>query len=490
MLQEHGQKASACLDALRKLPRFPRFSFDQSVSALEATQKASYQELLASEHAQRASLQRDAQTSKTRAQLLYHRNCIAALEIDPLPRREAGATTYVCTDDDFEVHTHSSAEQKIAALLEKSARDIEAHKVVGSLMNEYCDRSQQVLEGAGKKAKRVARTCESAIAGSVKAKISTAAAVMFYHNQTRGCVALPTGSAGTRNLGTLLITHRHYYEVPGGIAVDSPIRVGSTVGYVAYPNQSALPLTGTVHSVFSPEGQDVMYLYTDIHPSGLSKFTFGKPKVGTPVTIKTGAVVGRTDDGLVQVSWSEAMGVVKSTSDQITHYDATTAHGDCGFPVFAADGSIIALHTLGNDTYDGKQRANAGERLFNRPYPKRGESVLPRFDPDPIGPSLQGRVTRPGKPDAFQDLSQFRMVEKMSYNGLRQDKNLTGLMPQHHWAKPSTLLNHLEARKYADEVDYKFDHKLYKQPSWPPCSMTGSTTFPLHLWRPQPIQSG
>lgn len=388
-------------------------------------------------------------------------------EATPPPVCENAKSLILLDDDRFIPVDEREMEGKIRDLLKVSERTIARHREVGALMTAHCAEYEPSLEVAQKSVLRSRKkgpptALESEITGSKKACYGAASAVLFHKNQIRGATALPIGDVKMGNLGTLLITHRHYNDNE-----DVPIYVGQVVSYIAYPNPRGVPHEGQVISIVCPPGQDVQYLWTTAKPVGLSKFGFtADPRVGDPIFMVTATAIRTLKDGVREVDWESTLGKVVAANARHIHYDVTTVNGDCGFPVYIK-GNIASIHTLGGSTYDGAKRANAGERVEYLPPPKKGTSSVPHFDPNPAFcqsmPRLEGRTVGPGLIDAAFDANRRRNLEKVSYSGLRQDINLLGAMPVHHWAKPSTKDNHREIAKYFDEIEYDLDEELLKK---------------------------
>jgi hypothetical protein len=331
--------------------------------------------------------------------------------------------------------------------MQRSVQAITDHCVVGGKMSELASRS------SGLKGTRLAPCLEGEISGSVKYEYPTNAGVVHAEGYpTRGALLAPYGTEAR----LVFVTIRHKFDEDTRIFVDKPYTVGDSV--TVFP-QRGEPIQAKISAIFCPVDKDVQFCYTQALAQNIPKVEFAPPEVGKAMKITTGSL---TKDP----KWYEAQGSCCANTQVASYYNFTTKNGDCGFPVFQHNGKVVGIHCYGNSRVQGK-RLNGAIRLTWPPIPKLRSSFVPPYTPLPMGEGvLQAAV--PGVLPVirkFVDQNKFRMVEKLKYYGLRQDKNLLGLVPMHHFMKPNTAMNHLEVQKYFDPIQVVLDTKRFAMAS-------------------------
>jgi hypothetical protein len=291
---------------------------------------------------------------------------------------------------------------------------------------------------------------ESEISGSRRAEFLPSSAQISVGGDVRGAIACPTGSLKNNNDGVCFITHRHWFDETKQCYVDKVFKVGDKITVHMAVDHNGPPRTGEIVSLVCPQGDDVMRLYTDVPSHGLGRVDFGKPKIGAACYMHL-----RDENG----KWCHPPGIITGEDGKFAYYTCSTAPGDCGYPITQADGKVVAMHLYGCDKSAPGGTANAGCNVGYVGPPKVKTFVAPEFFPNPFGPGdkLQGRCAGRAEPRVTHHPERFRLVEGFKVRGLRTDKNLLGLLPEHHMAKPSTQMCFEELGKYHDTMLCNFD---------------------------------
>jgi len=366
------------------------------------------------------------------------------------PSLEAAQPVIVCDDMGFVTVPAVDVEKVIDDLLAKSKMEIAAHKTIGQQMDRMVAAEER---GPGRKKPRP--NLESEISGSVRYRMPMNTGFVQGPGGRRGCLLAPYRLGET--LALVVVTVRHAWDVALNDYRDWPFQLGDAVtvrSQVDYLGETPLR-GGTVRSVVAPEGRDVMFAYTDVRADGVPPVSLSTgPKIGAMVKV---VAHGEDAKGFY---WTEAPGKLVKVTDAHLYYDLTTLPGDCGCPAYDASGRVMGIHAYGKLKANG-HNANGCVRFKWPQIPKVGTWQLPSFEPVLATGELQGVVVgTPGMPSTMQE-EHFRMVEKLQYRGLREDKDLTGLMPKHHYMKPSTKMQHQEVAKFGDEVQFSFDRERY-----------------------------
>jgi len=390
----------------------------------------------------------------------------------PTPRLEASGdfvpTSHNVVVSDDTGFKSISALDYLDFLTECSAKSVEAverHMQVGEKM------AKQTKKDSKRHKNDDAPKLESEMSGSKRIEFGSNAAFVLCGGQARNAAAFPVGSERTKNSGLVFVTHRHMFDGPSQQYVDVPFKLGQKVSVCLFIDRTRLVSSafreGNVVAVVAIDGQDLQWVYTDIVPEGLSKYPVGKPQLGHSVKLVMGTFA-QTTEGPV-VFWNETMGKVVHVQRDYVYYDATTVKGDCGSPVYQQDGTVVASHVYGSQTYEPGKLANAGTRLVPPPLPSRGHYHVPPFTPLPFGPQAGAEgVALVGGMRAYLRPDLYRRTEALKYRALRfcsegQRYRLNGLIPVHHYMKPSTRMNHLEVQKYGVPVQCAFDKDLYQK---------------------------
>lgn len=347
----------------------------------------------------------------------------------PKGRLEGSAPVVVCDDTQHRVvHGEQAFSDEIQRLKEQSLSMIQAHWDVAAKMDDL------VAGSVGQRAPSKGlpgAVLEAEMAGSQKYDLPVhAGVVMSATHAPRGATLAPYGP----DAHLVFITVRHAWSEALQRFVDQPYKVGDMV---QVHTQHREIVEARVEAVYAPPGVDAHYCYTSALAGPIPKLKFGAPAVGRAMDIVSAPLT-------VAPTFRGAKGVCTNLSDSHAYYNLTTTAGDCGFPVYQHNGQLAGIHVLGGVIVGGVRR-NACVRLLWPKLPKKHTEVLPPFDPVPLA-ELQGDVAGPD----FHLPEKFRCVDKLKFKGLRTDKDVSGLMPEHFWMKPSTAMNHAEVRKYKD----------------------------------------
>lgn len=297
---------------------------------------------------------------------------------------------------------------------------------------------------------------ESEMVSSKKTTVGDMTASVRVGADRRGAYVYGTAA------GSTIVTHRHYCE-------DDEVRdvvwqIGQRIHVtlcldtpMAGPLSALHEREAKITAVFARPGQDLVYYFVDLKVPVLDtrhRTHNLMPTVGMSVSHCTLF----TDSAKGTYEWRIASGAICAEKDGHVFYDFTTAPGDCGYPVYAADGSLLACHLWGNVPHNGR-KYNGGLMYGTKvPPQKTGTFKVPSFDVNEADGQRQGRVLKRGVMKYMVSERHKRMTEKFTVRGLRADRDLRGLKPLHYWAKPSTKMNKEELSKFADELDYKLDN--------------------------------
>jgi hypothetical protein len=290
---------------------------------------------------------------------------------------------------------------------------------------------------------------------SVKDTFGTNTAVVRNGLDIRGAVVM--ADAGQ---SYVFATHRH--QVIDGQPVDCPWKVGDVVQLCCYANT---PVKGklaqlewidvTIAAVSGQDGRDIQWCFFESPGLYVPNRRIKVPERGATVAQFTFRVTGD------EYAWMMSIGQVVDLNSVVAFYNFTTTPGDCGFPVYASDGTLVCCHLFGNARWSGDRKANAGQLYARLQHPGKGVTRMPLYDPCTLACELQGVV--PGKLNYVLHPERRRMVERVRINGLRKDVNLKGLMPEHFFMKPSTEMNARELDKFADVIDCQLDPELLRK---------------------------
>jgi hypothetical protein len=355
-----------------------------------------------------------------------------------------------CDDNELMLVAQSDLMHKVQEQMELSVSDIAAHQ-------ETCQKllhldtswtSREPLKGLPQ--------FESEMAASARVRHGDSTAQFTCMGNSQG--AYVYGTPG----GVCFVTHRHGIRDSG--AYDNVYGVGApVVGHflvdtpMVGEENELIPRVGKITAIQAKAGQDVVYYFTDIvcpRLAAVMRRHAARPEVGRAVCQTTLVLA----DG--KFSWETTMGKIVSHKGDSVFYDLTTRQGDCGYPIYCADGTVLACHLWGNVSGGTGTRTNGGELYGGRlALPKKGTYNVPPLDISGTPGEHQGRVLQQGKLKFMFSKNHQRMTEKFSFRGLRPDKDLRGIRPKHVWAKPSTAMNRMELGKFADELAYDLNHE-------------------------------